>query len=170
MRPQDIVILIKILTYKKSDWRNIDIANSLNMSASEVSEALNRCKITRLIDSTKRKVNVNSLLEFLIYGLKYVFPAEPEAIVRGVETAHSAYPINELVFSGKDEHYVWPYAKGKSRGQAIKPLYRTVPEVVLKDKPFYELMAIIDTLRIGRIRERELAIKELKKRMENEKE
>ena len=54
MRPQDIVVLLKILSMKNNDWRNIDIANALQISPSEVSEALNRCKIARLIDNKKR--------------------------------------------------------------------------------------------------------------------
>ncbi|MBN2213421.1 MAG: hypothetical protein JW723_04190 [Bacteroidales bacterium] len=54
MRPQDIVILLKILLEKNNNWRNINIAKSIMISASEVTEALNRCKIAGLIDSKKR--------------------------------------------------------------------------------------------------------------------
>ncbi len=60
MRPQDIVVLLKILSMKNNDWRNIDIANSLQISPSEVSEALNRCKIARLINNKKRSVHINA--------------------------------------------------------------------------------------------------------------
>jgi hypothetical protein len=166
MRPQDIVILLKIITIKHNDWRNIDLAYSLQISASEISESLNRCKITGLIDSNKRKVHINSLKEFLIYGLKYVFPAEPGALVRGIPTAHSASPINSHISSGKDT-YVWPFAFGKTRGQAIEPLYKSIPAVVQDDKPFYELLAIIDTIRVGRVRESGIAVEELDKRLIN---
>ena len=67
MRPQDIVVLLKIISIRDDDWRNKDIA--IGISPSEVSEALNRCKIARLIDSKKRRININSLEEFLVYGL-----------------------------------------------------------------------------------------------------
>ncbi|OQX79748.1 MAG: hypothetical protein B6D61_03080 [Bacteroidetes bacterium 4484_249] len=50
MRPQDIVVLLKIISIGDNKWRNIDIANAIEISPSEVSEALNRCKIARLID------------------------------------------------------------------------------------------------------------------------
>ena len=63
MRPQDIVVLIKIISLQQPDWKNIDIANAILISPSEVSEALNRCKIAGLIDSKKRKVNMNSFFE-----------------------------------------------------------------------------------------------------------
>lgn len=164
MRPQDIVVLIKIISLQQADWRNIDIANAILISPSEVSEALNRCKIAGLIDSKKRKVNINSFIEFLIYGLKYVFPVEPGAVVRGIPTAHSASPIKEHISSGNDI-YVWPYAKGNYRGQAIEPLYKTLPKVVENDASFYELLTVVDTIRVGRVREIEIAIGELNKRL-----
>lgn len=166
MRPQDIVILLKIIALKHDDWKNSDLAYSLQISASEITEALNRCKIAGLVDSKKRKVHINSFKEFLIYGLKYVFPAEPGAVVRGIPTAHSAYPINEQIASGNDI-YVWSYAKGNQRGQAIEPLYKTLPAVVKDDNLFYELLVITDTIRIGRSREIKIAIEELEKRLQH---
>jgi hypothetical protein len=39
--------------------------------------------------------------EFLIHGLKYVFPAYPGALVRGVPTAHSAEPLKGLLIAGR---------------------------------------------------------------------
>lgn len=167
MRPQDIAILLKIITLKGKEWNNIELATALKISPSEISEALNRCRIARLIDPKKRKVYIDSFKEFLIYGLKYVFPVEPGAIVRGIPTAHSAYPINMHIASAQ-EIYVWSNSSGTHRGQVIKPLYKTLPEVVSKDKQLYELLVIIDTIRIGRVREREIAVKELEKRLNEE--
>lgn len=166
MRPQDIVVLLKIISIRNDDWRNIDIANAIGISPSEVSEALNRCKIARLIDSKKRKVNINSFEEFLVYGLKYVFPTEPGAIVKGIPTAHSASPIKEHISSNADV-YVWANAKGNHRGQAIEPLYKSIPQMAEDDKLFYELLTIVDTIRVGRVREIKIAIDELKKRLKN---
>jgi hypothetical protein len=167
MRPQDIVVLLKIIALQTDDWRNIDIANALHISPSEVSEALNRCRIARLIDNRKKKVFKNALNEFLVYGLKYVFPTEPGATVRGIATAHSASPIKEHISSSADI-YVWQNSKGNVRGQAIEPLYQTLPIAVQQDKLFYELMAIVDTFRVGRVREINIAIEELKKRLQHD--
>ena len=58
-----------------------------------------------------------------------------------------------------------PYAKGIKRGQSIEPLYKTVPKIAQKDKSLYELLALTDTLRVGRAREIKIAIEELEKRM-----
>jgi len=167
MRPQDIVVLLKIIASDNNQWRNLDIAYSLKISPSEVSEVLNRCKIAKLINKEKRKVHLNALTEFLVYGLKYVFPAEPGAIAKGIPTAHSASPIKEKIMSST-ESYVWPNSKGNLRGQSIDPLYKTIPEAALEDQEFYELIALVDTIRIGKAREVKMAIDELKSRIRHE--
>lgn len=162
MRPQDIVILLKKITEKGRDLLNGQIAKDLGISASEVSEALERCRIARLVDQTKRRVNILALQEFLIHGLKYVFPVQPQGIVRGIATAISAAPMKDKIASGT-EQYVWPDSKGEIRGAAITPLYKTVPLAVISDEMLYKLLAIADTLRIGRAREVEIAKVELNK-------
>ena len=166
MRPQDIVVLLKIISIRDDKWRNIDIANAVGISPSEVSEALNRCKIAKLIDSKKRNVNINAFTEFLVYGLKYVFPTEPGGLVKGVPTAHSAAPVKEYI-SGDSGVYVWASARGTERGQAVEPLIKSIPEIVNEDKILYELLAIIDTLRIGKAREINIAKEELEKRLKH---
>lgn len=166
MRPQDIVVLLKIIALKHDDWYNSELAQSLKISPSEISEVLNRCKIASLIDSKKRKVNINSFIEFLIYGLRYVFPTQPGAIVKGIPTAHSASPIKEHISSGSDI-YVWSNAKGTHRGQAIEPLFKSIPQIVQEDKLFYELLVIVETIRVGRVREINIAKEELEKRLKH---
>ena len=99
----------------------------------------------------------------MIHGIKYIYPIQPGNIVRGIPTAFSASPIKEQIAQGS-EKYIWPYIKGTERGQAIEPLYKTVPEIANNDTALYELLVIVDTLRIGKIREIEIATKELQAR------
>ena len=66
MRPQDIVVLLKIIALQTDNWRNIDIANALHISPSEISEALNRCRIARLIDNKKRRLFMNAFNSTLL--------------------------------------------------------------------------------------------------------
>jgi hypothetical protein len=162
MRPQDIVILLKIAISPNNLFAK-DLSYSLKISASEISESLNRSAIAGFLSNDKKILMKNALLEFLEFGLKYVFPQKPGAIVRGIPTAHSAPPLNELIQGG--EIYVWPYARGKIRGQAIEPLYHTVPEICTQDNEIYELLALADALRLGKVREQKLAISELRRRM-----
>jgi hypothetical protein len=155
MRPQDIVILLKIIAKGKYSWQYKDLANELGMSSSEITESLNRSFIAGLIDVTKKKVFSNSLIDFLIYGLRYVFPAQPGALVTGLPTAHSA-PVMRNFFIA-DEQYVWSDAEGIIRGQAIEPLYSTVPKAAKTDEKLYDLLALTDVLRVGRVREIKVA-------------
>lgn len=162
MRPQDIVILLDIVT-RQGEWTMKDISRGLNISGSEVSESLQRSCMAGLIDISKKNVMRNALVDFLRYGLRYVFPQTPGAIARGVPTAYSAPPLSDTIMSG--DKLVWPYPKGKERGQSIEPLYPTVVEAALHNHKLYELLALVDALRVGRVRERELAAVELEKRV-----
>ena len=166
LKPQDIVILLQVHCLGTT-WTYSELAKSLKMSASTVHEALQRCEISHLYNQKKKKVLKGALEEFLAHGLKYVFPAEAGAIVRGIPTAHSAEPLKKLLMVNETNPYVWASAKGKVKGQAIIPLYKSVPEVVenQENSRLYELLCLVDSLRVGKIREQELAGMELNKRL-----
>lgn len=164
MRPQDVVILLKVVSMGEQPWRYSDIAQSLYMSQSEVAEALNRSMLARLVDKSKKKIYKASLLEFLIHGVKYVFPAQPGALVRGIPTAYSAKPLSDLIIS-EQEAFVWPSAVGNMRGQAIAPLYPSVIKAIRKDPDLYEMLALVDAIRVGNAREHNHAVAELEKRI-----
>ena len=163
MKPQDVVILLKIIAINNDDWKQMSLAESLIMSQSEISQSMVRMQYAGLLFENGKKVMRNSLLEFLQYGISYVFPQKPGAMVRGVPTAHSFLPLNKIIMS--NENYVWPSAKGKMRGQCILPLYPSVPDAVSNDNQLHELLSLVDALRIGKARERKLAIEELTNRL-----
>jgi hypothetical protein len=164
MKPQDIALLLFIAQYYEKKYRVLALADALKISQSEVSEALNRCKIAMLLDADEKIVYRNNLYEFIIYGLKYVFPVEPGTIVRGIATAHSGPPLNKLIVSGA-EKYVWSCSNGDSQGISIAPLYKTLPAVVKNYPEFYELLCLVDACRIGRAREVNLAREIIKERL-----
>ena len=165
MKQQDILILLKKMTSDGSTMSIRGLANSIGMSVSSISASLERCKKAHLIDQNKKRVNVMALKDFLTYGVQYVFPAEIGNIVRGVPTYISASPIKEQLAESRD-YYVWRSAKGTARGQQITPLYLSVPNAVLKDDELYQLLVIVDTLRVGSARERAIALQELTKRID----
>lgn len=164
MRPQDIVILLKLISSKGKGLSHKVMAEELKISASEFSEALERCREAKLIDNSKVHVNTLALEEFLVHGIKYVYPVAPQAKVRGIETSISAPVFKDKISQGK-EIFVWKSPDGKVRGEEIKPLYKTVPQAIRSDNELYELLALTDVLRIGKIREVELAKQELSKKL-----
>lgn len=163
MKPQDIVILLKIIALNNDNWQQIRLAQSLKMSQSEVSQSVARSRYAGLLDDSGKRVMRQALMDFLQYGMAVVFPVKPGAVVRGLPTAHSAAPLNKEISSG--EEYVWPYAKGQVRGHGIVPLYNSVPQAAMEDERLYALLALADALRVGRAREKNLAIKEMKSRI-----
>lgn len=163
MRSQDIVVLLKIAALGEREWFAKELAFTLDISQSEVSESLNRSQIAGLLSADKKKLMKNNLLDFLEYGLRYVYPAEPGAIQRGMPTAHNAPPLNNIILS--EESYVWPWAEGEIRGQAVEPLHPGVPGACIKDPALYELLALTDAIRLGRVREKQQAIDELRIRI-----
>ena len=163
MKPQDIVVLLKLIALKNRSWNQIALARELFMSQSEISESLARSRYARLIFNEGRKVHRQNVLDFIKYGLAYVFPQQPGSMSRGTLTAHSALPLKEDIES--NELYVWPYAKGTARGYSIRPLYPSVLQAIEMDQHLYELLALTDAIRVGRTRERNLALKYLRERI-----
>jgi hypothetical protein len=161
MRPQDVLVLLKISLQEGEDWTQIDLAQDLFMSQSEISASLKRSTYARLLYERGRKVQREQLVNFIQHGLPYVFPQQPGPVQRGIPTAHSAPPLRAEILS--EETYVWPAAKGKVRGHSILPLYPSVVQAVQLDVRLYEHLALIDAVRVGRARERNLALDMLKK-------
>jgi predicted transcriptional regulator len=161
MRPQDVAILLKIVALARDDWQIQPLSNDLRISISEISESLNRSRLAGLIDLKKKRPSRMSLLEFLQHGVKYVFPQSPGAMTRGMPTAHS-HPFMKKHFLS-DTNYVWPDAKGEVMGQMVEPFYERQPEAARDDSKFYLLLALVDAIRVGRVRESKLATDELKR-------
>jgi len=163
MRPQDLVVLLKLIIEEDQPWTQISLAKSLFMSQSEISESLSRSKYSQLIFDKGKKVARQPLMDLIQFGIPFVFPQQPGNVVRGIPTAHSAAPLKDEIES--NEHYVWPYAKGHIRGHSIQPLFNSVLMAVELDIQLYEMLALIDALRVGRVREKNMALEMLEMRI-----
>ncbi len=84
-------------------------------------------------------------------------------IVRGMLTAHSAPAFKDSFKQNSQDAYVWPDSNSEDKGFSIDPLYISAPAASLKDPNLYNLLACVDVLRIGRTRERNIAIELFKK-------
>jgi hypothetical protein len=80
-------------------------------------------------------------------------------------TAYAAPPLRDQIAGGGDLPPVWPDPDGDVRGATLEPLHKAVPKAARKDPALHELLALIDALRDGRARERQLAEKELSARL-----
>jgi hypothetical protein len=89
MRPQDVAILLKIVSIGSENCQLPGLSNVLKISISEIFESLNRSRLAGLIDHNKKKINRHNLLEFLEPAVRYDFPKQTGAMVRGGPMAHS---------------------------------------------------------------------------------
>lgn len=165
LKPQDIVVLLKLVVLKE-DWSYRSLADELFISTGELHNALKRATRAQLFDPEQKKPRIQALEEFLVHGLKYVFPAERGMLTRGMLTSYAAPPLSEIVSAAQgDNPPVWPDAEGRSRGYKLEPLYPSVPKAARLDEGLYQLLALVDAIREGRARERNLAVEHLKTRL-----
>lgn len=145
------------------------LSASLGLSKSEVSNALVRCRnagmLTNDYDTSLPRVNRRALLLIAEHAVRYFFPVTPGGIVRGIPTGFAAPALSKRLKSAGGMIPVWPDPVGNERGQAIKPLYESVPEAVKNDRNLYHYLALIDAIRLGGPREREVAVSLLKSGM-----
>lgn len=141
------------------------LAKSTGISKSEVSSALQRCYEVGLAKSDRLekipRINASALTEFIIYGLKYVYPAKVAEITRGIATAWAAPVLQGQLMSAGELVPVWPDARGNTKGQAVEPLFKSVPNAVRSDPVLYSMLALTDAIRIGQPRERNVASEKL---------
>jgi hypothetical protein len=167
LKPQDVMVAMKLCSYPGDRPPISVIAGHLGLSASEVHGAMKRLHGSRLLHGSemKNKPNVSALEEFLLHGFKYVFPAELGQPTRGLPTSYAASPLNTEILATDELPPVWPWHQGHVRGVSFQPLYKTVPAACSKDPLLYEYLALLDALRSGRARERNIAERELVKRL-----
>ncbi|NCT57129.1 MAG: hypothetical protein GW760_05385 [Legionella sp.] len=186
LKPQDIVILLKILSTMMlikdtpDEMTQSKLATHLCMSASEVHAGIKRLVLSGLLGTVIKETTTPHKIVFmpiksaceecLISAVKYFFPVQIGTYTRGIATSYAAPLFKKHIFLGDDPVPVWPYAEGDQRGLALEPLYRSVPQSITQypDPSFYELLVLIDAIRSGRVRERNIATKLLKERISNE--
>src|SRR5580692_8153241 len=167
LKPQDVLVVLKLCTYPDVRPPISIIASDLSLSPSEVHGAIGRLRKSRLLPgpSLKDRPNISALEEFLVHGLKYAFPAEHGEVTRGIPTSYAAEPLKSEIAASSDLPPVWPWHEGDTRGIGLEPLYKSVPYAALRDPALYQLLALVDAIRDGRARERNLAERDLVERL-----
>lgn len=162
MKGQDVVLALKLLKADPS-LSYAELGKSVGLSASEAHGSVRRLIDARLVEPDSRHVIRRSLLRFLVHGAPFAFPASLRETTRGLPTAWAAPVLNNRITSSEPPP-VWPDPEGTVRGPSVKPLY---PSVVTasRDAELYDLLALVDVLRLGRARERQVAEEELTKRL-----
>jgi len=157
LHPLDVAVALHLVD--EPDRSYAGLADDLGLSSSTVHESVARLLNAGLIrrdPEHERVVNRHALLEFLEHGVKYAFPAVPGAPVRGVPTAHAGPALRDSIIA--EEAFVWPSADGDSIGHAVEPLLQKAARLSKTLPSFYAMLSAVDAVRVGRARERKLAM------------
>ena len=168
LKPQDVLILLKLVALGPQPWTYQRLAVELSISQSEAHAGVRRAVAARLMSDATTAAGrpiLPALEEFLLHGVRYAYPPERGELTRGMATGYAAAPLNKLIVQPDEPPPVWPYAEGTVRGYTLVPLYPSVAIAASRDPRLYELLALVDAIRDGRARERNLAAKELQARL-----
>lgn len=167
LKPQDLLVALKLALPGQKPAPYAELAETLGMSASEVHASVGRLKAARLaVMEDERPVVVKAALkEFALHGARYAFPATLGAATRGMPTGYAAAPLSAILSQPEELPPVWPDPQGTRRGVAFYPLYPTAPRAARNDARLYECLVLLDALRGGAARERQIALKLLGERL-----
>lgn len=166
LKPQDVLIVLKLFSWEQEEWTYESLSSSLSLSASETHAGIKRATAAGLVHKQRAPI-VEACKEFAIHGIRYAYYPERGGPTRGMPTSIAAPPLAELFSQQAYFVPVWPYASGTVRGETLKPLYKTAPQAAEADPILYELLALVDAIRAGRARERAIAGELLEQRMDS---
>lgn len=168
LRPQDLLVALKVFTRGGAPWTLADIALPLHLSVSEVHGALRRLTEARLFNPATRNAHAANLYEFIVHGVRYWLPPVVGPLGRGLPTAGFGPPVRALLAEaapGSPSSFVWPLADGREMGQQLQPFFPTVPTAAAADPELHELLALVEVFRVGSARERKIGTQELGQRL-----
>ncbi len=157
---------MKLVALGGAEWSYSSLGLELSMSPSEVHSGIKRAVAARLFDEHRRRPVKKALEEFLIHGIKYAFPPSRGGLTRGMPTSFSGPPLRDLIVSSDQLPPVWPDPEGEEQGYEFSPLYKSVPKAAARDYKLYELLVLVDAIRDSRSREREIAVNEIRARLQ----
>jgi DNA-binding transcriptional ArsR family regulator len=157
---QDILVLLRLMMPAASQTTIRELDEPLQIGPSAVHRSLGSLREAGLVDSSRR-INAAQVDEFLSHSSRYLFPPRSGGETRGIPTAWAAAPLRGAVAeSGLPP--VWPHPRGSSRGISMAPIHKAGPDAALRSPELYELLVILDGLRMSDARIRELARRELR--------
>ncbi|MDO9171953.1 MAG: hypothetical protein Q7W29_08995 [bacterium] len=152
LKPQDLYVVLKLVTRSARPWTYSRLSAELHMSASETNAAVKRSlragllRVPVLQERNPQPVR-KCIDEFLCHGLKYVFVPEQGGMVRGMPTAFAAPGLDLALSQDGQPPYVWPWEEGTVRGLALSPLHPNAPKAAHEDIDFHRILALVDCLR-----------------------
>lgn len=173
LKPQDALTACKVFSLGEEPWSYLLLAGSLFLSQGEAHLSVARCLDMGVLARDRRNRKKILVVRRRLHDLcAVVLPmlCRPVrgAVVRGVPTSVRApclagrFPTTAPPVTPPTV-MVWPHDSGEVvLGESLLPVYPTVPRAVRSDARLYELLALVDVVRVGSPSERRVAVEYLK--------
>jgi len=164
-KSQDVVVALTLVVLSREQSKRMaysQLGEMLCMSSSEAFKATQRLVRSALVEPGGWRPLTGPLWDYLVFGVPHAFPGRIGEPTRGLPTAWAAEPIASSMPQGSDLPPVWPWSEGKERGYSVEPLFPSVPDAVKNLPSLYAPLALVDSLRVGRARDREIGTRMLK--------
>jgi hypothetical protein len=184
LKAQDVLVACKLYSLAEnvrpaSSWTYQGLSGELGISLSETYNALERCRLAQLVVTVRDKevISKRHFYELLAVAVPRIFCAARGGLEVGLPTSVHAPSLRsrfENYGSGVASGVlptVWSCEREDSpsglrvRGESISPIYPSVPEAAAKDPLLYELLALVDVVRIGDTRSRNAAVAILERKI-----
>jgi hypothetical protein len=162
LKPQDLLVTVKVAVNRNREFLLQELATELFLPLSTLHGSIGRAEEARLLSRSSGSIRAirPSLKDFMVYGARYAYPGNLGPPAKGIPTA-IAGPSLAIHFNKVDLPPVWPTPTGEVWGAGLLPIHPSVPRAAGIDAALYEALSLLDAIRIGAARERELAIAQL---------
>jgi hypothetical protein len=164
LKPHDILCALKIAVLEKGrqSWSFRELGVAVGLSNGEVYNSYGRLRSSGLLkerkDTERACLVASRLVNFLVYGVPTVYYPKRGPVARGMLTVPATLLLpGKLAAYLEDIPLIWPQAAGKAKGETLEPLYPSVPAAAAVDAKLYELLALVDILRVGKSRDSKVA-------------
>lgn len=167
LKPQDVLVGLKLIAIGEERWFLAHMARSLRISIGATHNAVTHLRAAGLVREKEGAVVVvaTRMLDFLVHGAPAMLYPVKGGITRGIPTAGGGPPLAGKFARAGDIPVVWPVPSGRVKGEGLEPIYDTAPLAAAEDAKLYDLLTLVDAIRVGRPRELAAAIKELAERV-----
>ena len=173
LKPQDVLCACKIYSLEtlRQEWSYEKLAQKTGLSQGEAHNAVERCHRAQLITpsgAVARKI-LRDVLAVALPRMCFV--------VRGGTTVGWATGVHAPPLVGKfgardaaEVPAVWPDVRREGmdevvQGWSLEPVYPSVPVACLADPLVYELLSLVDVVRVGGAADRQAAVALIDKRL-----
>lgn len=140
-------------------WTYDQLAKQVGLSVSQVHGAAQRLVLSGLLtpQGIRGAVNKKGLLDFLLHGARFVFPAVFGKPARGIKTGVSSEFFKHANLVKDGQIWVWPTSEGNDRGISLAPLHPSALKAIHHNAELHKALVYFDALRGGQARERQAA-------------